>query len=155
MSLILAWAVAALGGLASVDAGPFYAQLARPAWSPPGWLFGPVWSLLYTLMAVAAWLVWRAAPAAPAGPQVGSALALYGAQLAVNALWSWLFFAWQLGAWALADVLLLAALIVATMHAFRRVRPLAAWLLLPYLAWVSFAGLLTLDLWRRNPALLG
>jgi benzodiazapine receptor len=142
---------AALGGLASVSAASFYAQLARPAWAPPAWLFGPVWSLLYLLMALAAWLVWRRAGLAGAR----LALGLYVTQLAANALWSWLFFAWRQGAAASVEVLLLWALVLATTLAFWRISRVAAWLLVPYLAWVSFAAVLTFAIWRRNPQLLG
>lgn len=149
--LALAFAVGALGAVASINAAAFYAQLQRPAWAPPASVFGPVWTTLYALMGVAAWLVWRVPPEAPGRR---GALALFAAQLAVNALWSWLFFAWHRGGAAFADVLLLLALIAATIAAFRRVRPLAAALLLPYLAWVAFASALTWAVWRANPALL-
>lgn len=139
-----------LGALASVEAASFYAQLNRPAWAPPAEVFGPVWSVLYVLMAVAAWLVWRE----PAGTSRTAALVVFVLQLAVNALWSWLFFAWHRGAWAFADVLLLLALIAITIVLFRRVRPLAAWLLWPYLAWVTLASALTWAVWRANPGVL-
>ncbi len=149
--LALAFATAAIGAVASVSAKAFYAELVRPAWAPPGWLFGPVWTALYALMGVSAWLVWRVRGFAGAR----MALALFIAQLAVNALWSWLFFAWRLGGAAFAEVLLLWGLIVATVIAFWRIRALAAVLLLPYLAWVTFASALTYAVWRLNPALLG
>jgi benzodiazapine receptor len=142
---------AAAGSIASVSAGSFYAQLARPAWAPPGWLFGPAWSVLYTLMAVAVWLVWRAV----GFPRATLAVCLYAVQLAANALWSWLFFAWRLGAAAFIEVIVLWALILATTLVFRRISRMAAWLLVPYLAWVTFAAALTLDTWLRNPQLLG
>lgn len=149
--LVLAFAAAAVGALASVEAATFYEALVRPAWAPPGWVFGPVWSALYALMGVAAWLVWRARGLGPAG----GALPLFIVQLGANALWSWLFFAWRLGVWAFAEALLLWALVLATTVAFWRVRPLAGALLLPYLAWVGFAALLTFVVWRLNPGLLG
>lgn len=149
--LVLAFIAAGVGAAASVDAQGFYAELTRPSWTPPPWLFGPVWSVLFTMMAVAAWLVWRAGPS----PQVRRALWLWGVQLVANALWSWLFFAWRMGAAASVEVLVLLALIVATTLAFRRIRPLAAALMLPYIAWVAFASALTWTLWRMNPALLG
>ena len=148
--LALVFVMAAVGALASAQAPVFYAQLAKPAWAPPAALFGPVWSLLYLLMAVAAWLVWRA----PVAPGRGAALALFVVQLLANALWSWLFFAWRDGALAFADVLLLLGLILATVGAFWRIRPAAGALLLPYLAWVGFASLLTWTVWRANPQLL-
>ena len=145
-------AIAAVAGtIASLDAASFYAQLARPSWAPPAGVFGPVWSLLYLLMAIAAWLVWLE----PRSSQRTVALTLFVVQLVVNALWSWLFFAWHRGALALLDVLVLLALIVAMLGAFWRTRPLAGMLLVPYVAWVAFASELTFVVWRANPSLLG
>lgn len=141
---------AALGALASVQAAVFYSQLDRPDWAPPAWLFGPVWSVLYLMMAIAAWRVSRIS-APPARP----ALMLYLGQLAINALWSWLFFAWHRGAQAFVCIVALWLLIAATIVLFGRRERLAAVLLLPYLAWVSFAGGLCFSIWQRNPALLG
>lgn len=148
--LLLSFAAAAMGGLASVHAGTFYQQLIRPEWAPPGWLFAPVWSVLYLLMGVAAWLVWRVGGFRAAG----MALTLFLIQLAANALWTWLFFVWQQGAWAFAEILLLWALILGTLVAFWRVRPLAGALLLPYLAWVTFACALSFASWQLNPRVL-
>jgi tryptophan-rich sensory protein len=148
--LLLTFAVAGLGAIASGGARAFYAELVRPSWAPPGWLFGPVWSALYALMGVSAWLVWRTR----AGTGTRTALFLFVIQLAANALWSWLFFVWHQGALAFADVLLLWLLILATIVAFRRFSGLAAALLWPYLAWVTFASALTFAVWRRNPGLL-
>lgn len=149
--LVLTFCAAALGALASLQAGAFYAQLARPAWAPPGWLFGPVWSVLYLLMAVAVWLVWRDQGMRKAA----GALGLFVIQLGVNALWTWLFFVWQQGAWAFVEILLLWFLIVATVMAFWRHHRFAAALLVPYLAWVSFAVALTWASWQMNPNILG
>ncbi|WP_312400387.1 TspO/MBR family protein [Stenotrophomonas indicatrix] len=152
---LLGWAIvtflaAALGARASISAADFYASLTLPAWAPPASVFGPVWTVLYALMALAAWLVWRQGGWRAAAP----ALALYLLQLALNVLWSWLFFGWKQGALAFADIALLLALIVATIVAFHRVRPAAAWLLLPYLAWVTFASALNYAVWQANPAVL-
>lgn len=148
---IVSFAVSALGAIASIEARSFYAGLVQPDWAPPGWLFGPVWTLLFALMAVAAWLVWR-----NGGFRANrAALALFLVQLAFNALWSWLFFAWRLGGPAFADILLLWVLILATLVAFWRVRPLAGALLVPYLLWVSFAAFLNYAVWQLNPAFLG
>jgi tryptophan-rich sensory protein len=147
---LVTFAAAALGAIASASAPEFYAELARPSWAPPAWLFGPVWSVLYALMAVAAWLVWRARGFAGAR----AALILFVVQLAANALWSWLFFAWQRGALAFAEVLILDCLILATIVSFQRVSAVAAVLLYPYLAWCLFASALTFAVWRLNPALL-
>jgi translocator protein len=148
--LVVVFAAAAVGAIASVDAGAFYAQLDRPPWAPPASVFGPVWSLLYALMGVAAWLVWREEGAR----HRVRALLLFGVQLGANALWSWLFFEWHRGAWAFVDVLLLLVLISATIAAFWSIRRLAAALLLPYLLWVGFASALTWAVWQRNPGLL-
>lgn len=146
--LMLVFAAAGLGAMASVQAASFYAQLSKPVWGPPAWVFGPVWSLLYLLMGLALWLVWRSS-----GPK-RLAISLFLLQLAANALWSWLFFAWRCGAWAAVEVLLLWALIGATMLAFHRCSPWAARLLWPYWLWVSFASVLTWVIWRANPLLL-
>lgn len=149
--LLLTGIAAALGSAASMQAGAFYGQLMQPAWAPPAWVFGPTWTVLYVLMAVAAWLVWRINGFASARP----ALILYLGQLVLNALWTWLFFKWQLGAWALLDILLLWCAIVATALGFWVHKPLAAWLLLPYFLWVSFAIALNYTVWQLNPTVLG
>lgn len=141
--------VAALGGLASREAGMFYAQLTKPAWAPPAGVFGPVWTTLYLLMATAAWRIERLP-----GPH-RRALAFFAVQLAVNALWSWLFFAWHQGAAAFADIVLLDALVIATLVAFWRIDRIASALLLPYLAWIFFATALSWAVWQGNSRLLG
>lgn len=140
----------AIGAIASVSAASFYGQLVQPSWAPPAWLFGPVWSTLYVLMGVSAWLVWREHGFLLAA----TALRLFVIQLLANALWTWIFFVWHQGALSLAEILVLVALIVATIRAFWRLHRLAAVLLLPYLAWVSFATALTFSLWRLNPNVL-
>lgn len=134
-----------------MQAGSFYLDLTRPAWAPPAWIFGPVWSVLYVLMGVAAWLVWRKSRSVP----TRTALTLFVVQLAANALWTWLFFVWHQGALAFAEVLVLWTLILATIILFSKVSKLAAALLVPYLAWVSFASALNFNLWQFNPAILG
>lgn len=148
--LAVCFATAALGAWASINAASFYGKLVRPAWAPPAAVFGPVWSTLYFMMAVAAWLVWRERGFGGAR----GALTLFSVQLAANALWSWLFFGWKLGMWASVEVVVLWALILATFVAFWRIRPLAGALLLPYLAWVSFATYLCITVWRMNPKVL-
>jgi benzodiazapine receptor len=148
--LALCFAAAALGAVASIDARSFYAELALPAWAPPGWLFGPVWSALYALMGIAAWLVWRARGFRGAR----TALVLFVVQLAANVWWSWLFFAWREGALASGEIVLLWILILGTIVSFWRIRVLAALLLLPYLIWVTFAAVLNFTVWQLNPALL-
>lgn len=148
--LLLGFAAAAIGAVASVRAAEFYQQLAQPAWAPSSSVFGPVWSVLYALMGIAAWLVWREG----GWRRQRGVLTLFVIQLAINALWSWLFFAWHHGALAFADIVLLWLLIVATSVGFWRVRPLAGALLLPYLAWVSFASALNFAVWQLNPQIL-
>ena len=125
--------------------GAWYAALQTPSWNPPPWLFGPAWTLLYTLMAIAAWLVWK---------RVGFSrpLVLYFVQLALNAAWTPIFFgAHQLG-WALIEIVVMWIAILLTLLSFRRVNPKSGWLFVPYLAWVSFATFLNFTLWRLNPA---
>ncbi len=146
---LLAWfglvfIAAAAGALASVNAASFYLRLNKPAWAPPASAFGPVWSVLYALMGVSAWLVWREQGNKP----VARALSLFIAQLLANALWSWLFFAWRLGVASFGDVLLLLVLIALTITAFFRVKRLAALLMVPYLAWVCLASALTWSVWQ-------
>jgi tryptophan-rich sensory protein len=149
--LAVSFIAAAIGSVASIQARSFYTQLVRPEWAPPPELFGPVWTVLYALMGIAAWLVWRVGGFRSAR----SALTLFLVQLGVNALWSWLFFQWRLGALSFAGIVLLWALIVVTLIAFWRIRPWAGALLVPYLLWVSFASVLCYSVWRLNPQLLG
>jgi translocator protein len=146
--LVLSYAVSAIGAAASLQAQSFYGELSQPSWAPPAWLFGPVWTALFTAMGVASWLVWRE------GEQ-RRALSLFIAQLTLNGLWSWLFFAWRLGGLAFADIVVLWILILLTTVAFWRARPLAGALLVPYLLWVSFAAALNYALWQLNPEVLG
>jgi tryptophan-rich sensory protein len=148
--LLVTFTTAAIGAVASVEAGVFYTQLTQPSWSPPSSVFGPVWTVLYALMGVAAWIVWRNGGFRAHRTE----LALFLVQLAANALWSWLFFAWHVGGLAFADILLLWALIVATLWMFWRERPVAGVLLFPYLSWVSFAAFLNYSVWQLNPEIL-
>ena len=140
-----------IGAIASSSAGVFYVQLSRPSWAPPSWLFGPVWSLLYIMMGVAAWLVWRK----HGFPVAASGLTLFVIQLIANAFWTWLFFVWHQGALSFAEIVVLWLLVASTIVAFWRLHRLAALMLVPYLAWVSFASALTYSLWRLNPTVLG
>lgn len=151
VSLALTFGTAAIGAKASASAGGFYRELVLPAWAPPGWVFGPVWSVLYLLMGIAAWLVWRERKLTDARV----AVSLFIAQLVANGLWSWLFFAWRQGAAASIEIVLLWVLILGTGIAFWRVRRIAGVLLLPYLAWVTFATGLCFTIWRLNPVALG
>lgn len=149
--LAASFTTAAVGAIASVQAGQFYQQLARPDWAPPSSVFGPVWTVLYALMALAAWLVWREG----GFKRNRTMLTIFLIQLGFNALWSWLFFAWHRGAWALADILLLWVLILVATIGFWRVRAVAGIFFIPYLLWVSFAAVLNYYVWQLNPGLLG
>lgn len=148
---VLVALAAVAGSVASIDAAQFYQSLELPGWAPPASVFGPVWTALYIAMAFAACLVWKAR--GWHGARV--ALVLFCIQLAANALWSWLFFAWHRGALGFVDIIVLWLLVLATMIAFWRVRLLAGLLLLPYFIWVGFAAVLNFAVWQRNPALLG
>ncbi len=146
---MIGWLVACFGA-ASLGTifmpGEWYATLQKPSWNPPGWIFGPVWTALYTMMAVAAWLVWkRGGFVAQRRP-----LILFLVQLALNAAWSPLFFGLHWTGMAFAEIMLLWLAIATTLLAFRSVSRTAAWLLTPYLVWVSFAAVLNFSLWRLN-----
>ena len=149
--LVVSFATSAVGAVATIRASEFYGELMQPAWAPPAAVFGPVWTVLYALMGIAAWLVWQSGGLQKQRLAIG----LFLAQLAVNALWSWLFFAWSLGALAFIDILFLITLVVATIICFWRVRPLAGLLLVPYLLWISFAAALNYSIWHLNPQVLG
>ena len=138
--------VGAAGGMVTAPSvRGWFLSLTRPPGTPPDWLFGPVWTTLYLLMGVAAWMVWRRGGASAPG-----ALRLWGWQLLVNAIWSPVFFALHSTAAALAIILLLLGLIVLTLREFLRIQPLAGALLLPYLAWVCYATYLNAGFWWLN-----
>jgi benzodiazapine receptor len=130
--------------------GEWYASLAKPSWNPPNAVFGPVWSALYVLMGVSAWLVWRRAGFSGAG----AGLVLFFVQLILNALWSYLFFGLHRPAFAFVDIVVLWAVILAVVVLFWQVQRVSAALLLPYLAWVGFASYLNFVLWRLNSGIL-
>jgi len=142
--LVVTFGVAALGGwVTAASAREWYPTLAKPSWTPPAWVFGPVWTLLYAMMAVAAWWVWRKAGWC-------GALVWYAFQLTFNAAWSLSFFGLHRVDWALADIVALWITVAVTTIAFGKVAPLAGWIFAPYLAWVSFAVALNFVLWRLN-----
>ena len=124
----------------------WYAGLAKPAWNPPGWVFGPVWTVLYAMMAVAAWRAWRKGGWA----KQKAALSLFVVQWALNGLWTPLFFGLHRPGWALAEILVLLAAILTTLRAFWRVDRTAGLLFLPYAAWGAFATVLNWTIWRLN-----
>lgn len=147
--LVVTFAAAAIGSIAtSASVKTWYPGLAKPAWTPPGWLFAPVWTLLYGAMAVAAWRVWRR----QTGPAAFGVLRLYGAQLALNALWSVLFFGLRRPDLALFNIAGLWLLLVLALVRFWRVDRVAGALWAPYVAWVSFASALNAAIWNLNRA---
>ncbi len=140
----MCFGVSLLGGRATLPAlGHWYPALAKPAWTPPAWVFGPVWTLLYPMLAVAGWLAWREGRS-----RRGTLLFLL--QLALNAAWPWIFFGERQIGWALVCVVALFFAILATLVAYWRVSRGAAILLLPYLGWVGFAAGLNFAVWRMN-----
>ncbi len=143
--VLLCFAAAAMGGL--FMPGEWYASLKKPSWNPPGWIFGPIWTALYTMMAIAAWLVWRQG----GWDKQRKPLFIFLAQLALNALWTPLFFGLHWPGVAFAELILLWVAIAWTISAFWHANRAAALLLAPYLAWVSFAAVLNGTLWRLNP----
>ena len=141
--LMLVAVAAAIGGMATPDA--WFATLQKPSFNPPGWIFGPAWTLLYILMAIAAWRVYRMD-----GP--GLAMGLWLVQLIVNAAWSPLFFGMHRPDLALLDIIVLDILVIATTAVFWRKDRVAGWLMLPYLGWIAFATILNVAIWQLNPA---
>jgi len=140
--------VGGLSGAATArGVATWYPTLVKPSFNPPAWIFGPVWTLLYLMMGVAAFLVWREGLASDG---VRIALAVFGVQLALNGLWSILFFGLRSPGWAFVEILVLWLAIGATVWVFWRVVPAAGALLLPYWAWVTFATVLNGSIWTLN-----
>lgn len=145
--IVVCFTAGAIGAFfTNISVNTWYAQLRRPAWTPPNWIFGPVWTSLYIMMALSAWLVWRSASRAEAG----GALALFGVQLGLNSLWSVVFFGLRRIGPAFGEIMILWMMTVATAVAFLPISLLAAWLLVPYLAWVAFASYLNFRIWQMN-----
>ncbi|MGB3633071.1 MAG: TspO/MBR family protein [Rubrobacteraceae bacterium] len=145
--LAACFATAGLGSLVTTPRiNGWYAELDKPFFNPPSWIFGPVWTVLFLAMAVAGWLVWRQR----GFPGAKVALTLFGIQLFLNLLWSTLFFGLKSPGVALVEIVVLWTAILATLLAFRQKSRTAAALFVPYLAWVTFATLLNLEIWRLN-----
>ena len=138
--------LAAIGTRGEIDG--WYRTIEKPSWNPPDAVFGPVWTTLYIMMAISAWLVWRTDKAKASKLP----LSLFGVQLLLNVGWSWIFFHFHQLSWAFAEIIVLWLAIVATTLAFFRVSKLAGALMVPYLAWVSFASVLNFAIWRLNIA---
>jgi tryptophan-rich sensory protein len=138
---------AALGALVTArSVTTWYPTLNKPAFNPPDWVFGPAWTLLYLMIALAGWRVWRAGRPAGARPK----MTWYSVQLILNVAWSCIFFGARSIGLALVEIVLLLTVIVINVVVFWRVDRLAGWLLVPYAAWVSFASVLNFALWRLN-----
>ena len=143
----ICFGAAFLGSIFTTPSVPtWYAGLVKPPWTPPSWIFGPVWSALYLMMALAAWVVWRRNGLTAASIPI----ALFMVQLGLNVAWSILFFGLQMPGVAFGEIVALWFAILATTIAFWRSTPLAGYLLLPYLIWVAFAAVLNFELWRLN-----
>lgn len=147
LSVVICFGAAGLGAAATTSSvTSWYRTILKPTWTPPDWIFGPVWTVLYLLMAVSAWLVWQSGR----GTNCRRALTWFGVQLGLNSLWSVLFFGLHRPGWAFAEILLLWLAIAATAFEFRPHSVIAAWLLAPYLAWSSFAAGLNCVIWQMN-----
>jgi tryptophan-rich sensory protein len=145
--LVLCFAAAGIGGAVTTPKiATWYAALTKPSWTPPNWIFGPVWSALYFCMAIAAWLVWRQGGVSNATLP----LTLFGFQLVLNVYWSCIFFGQENPCLAFVEVLLLWLAIAATMIEFWQRSRIAGILFVPYLVWVSFASVLNFTIWRLN-----
>jgi len=146
-ALLACYGAAAIGGLSTSGAvRDWYPTLATPSWNPPAWVFGPVWTVLYGIMAVSVWLIWLKRHVRP----VAAPIILFAVQLALNAAWSPLFFGLHRVGLAFADIILLWLALVVTVYVFLKQRPAAGLLLVPYLLWVSFAAALNFAIWRLN-----
>jgi benzodiazapine receptor len=148
VAVVIPLVVGGLGGAATAPAIPtWYEGLNKPPWNPPNWVFGPVWTALYILMGVAAWLVWRQGWD---NPQVQVALTIFGVQLLLNLFWSLIFFGWRSPSWAALEIVVLWGFILATTALFYRVESVAGLLLIPYQLWVTFAAVLNVTVWQLN-----
>ena len=138
--------VVAGAGILATDIGPWYRDLRKPSWQPPDWLFGPAWTTIYVFIIASVGLAWNAAP----GGVHGAIVLVTGVNMLLNIAWSFLFFKFRRPPWSLVEVVPLWLSIVAMMVVFGEHHPLAAWLLTPYLAWVTFAAYLNLTIVRLN-----
>ena len=148
IAIVIPVAVGAISGFFTIAEIPgWYQTINKPAWSPPSWIFGPVWTALYVMMGIALFLVWR--PDA-SGTIKKTAITLFAGQLALNFFWSFIFFNQHQPGWALAEIIVMWIFILLTIFAFAPISKTAAWLLVPYISWVSFAIILNYSIWRLN-----
>lgn len=149
--LAVCYTAAVVGMLATMNAPEFYNALTQPSWAPPSSVFGPVWTILYTLIAISAWLVWRTT----AYGSAQQALGFFIIQLVINACWSWLFFNFLSGLWSFVNIIFLVVFAAITMVLFFKRSVAAGVLFIPYLAWICFATALNFTVWQLNPEILG
>ena len=149
--IVFVYFMAGLAAFGSADAPQIYAEFTLASWAPPATVFGPVWTLLYTMMAFSAWLIWRDHGFASAQ----NWFLLFFVQLMTNVFWSWFFFAWLSGFYAFVNILTLIVLLSVTIVLAWRFNRLASMLLVPYFLWVAFATALNFSVWQLNPAMLG
>lgn len=148
LSILIPVLTGAVSGFFTISGvNGWYAVANKPWFNPPNWIFGPVWTTLYILMGIALYLVWRSDAA---GTVKNTSLALFAAQLTLNFFWSVIFFSLQKPGWAFAEVIMLWLMIALTIRWFGKISPAAAWLLVPYISWVSFASVLNFYIWKLN-----
>ncbi|MBP8115793.1 MAG: tryptophan-rich sensory protein [Chitinophagaceae bacterium] len=152
LKLIIAIAIpVAVGGISgfftATGVDSWYQTINKPSWNPPGWIFGPVWTTLYVMMGIALFLVWKSDSS---DILKKTAIALFAIQLILNFFWSFIFFDQQQIGWALLEIIVMWIFILLTIFAFGNVSKLAAWLLVPYVSWVSFATILNYTIWKLN-----
>lgn len=148
ISILIPLLVGAISGLFTASGVKgWYALAVKPSFNPPNWIFGPVWTALYILMGIAFFLIWKAA----ADKQVKrTAIFLFAVQLTLNFCWSFIFFKMQQPGWAFAEILVMWLMILLTIIWFGKISSTAAWLLVPYICWVSFAAVLNYSIWQLN-----
>ena len=150
--LVIAIAIPlAIGGTAgfftATGVDSWYQTINKPSWNPPGWIFGPVWTTLYIMMGVALFFVWKS----DANEQLKrTAITLFAIQLVLNFFWSFIFFKQHQPGWALVEIIVMWVFILLTIFSFAPISKTAAWLLVPYISWVSFASILNYTIWKLN-----
>lgn len=135
------------GFFTSTGLGSWYQSIIKPSWNPPGWVFGPVWTLLYIMMGIALYLVWKTGAASALKK---TAITLFAIQLALNFFWSFIFFNQQQIGWALVEIITMWFAILLTIFSFSKINNTSSWLLVPYISWVSFATILNYTIWKLN-----
>jgi len=149
IAILIPVAVGATAGFfTATGAGSWYQTIQKPTWNPPGWIFGPVWTTLYIMMGIALFLVWKSGAAEGLKK---TAITLFAIQLVLNFFWSFIFFKMEQPGWAFAEIIAMWVFILLTIFAFAKVNTTAAWLLVPYISWVSFASILNYTIWKLNP----